>query len=138
MRTACFMLGIIALVGGAAPAGASAADAGQGVMGTLVLADGFGNEGSPCTGTDKFADIHPGAAVTLKDQRKGVVGSGVLGEGTWEAAIVGSDFVNCEFPFAFPVSAAKRYVVQVGSRKVGVVSQKALRANDWTLTITIG
>ncbi len=137
MRTACIILGIAALVGVAAPTAASAADPPQEVTGTVVLADGFGNEGSPCTGTGEFDDIEAGAAVTLKDKRKQVLGTGTLGAGTWEAAIVGSDFVNCEFPFAFPVSASKKYVVHVGSRKAGVVTQKALQANGWFLTITV-
>lgn len=137
MRTSLLFLAVLAIVGLGAPA-ASAAAAPQTIEGTVVLNDGFGNEGDPCVGTGKFADLAPGATVTVKDAHKKTVGSGVLGNGTWTAAMAGSDFVNCEFPFEVPVSATGKYAVQVGKRKAGTVSRKALTANDWVMTINVG
>jgi hypothetical protein len=131
------LLGILSIVGVGAPAASAASDVDQSIDGTLVLNDGFGNEGAPCEGSGKFADIKSGATVKMKDARKKVVGTGTLGDGTLVAAMPGSDFVNCEFPFTFPVSSSKSYAVQVGTRKAGVVSRKALVANDWILTINI-
>ena len=65
------------------------------------------------------------AKVTVRDQHQRVVGTGALGDGTWEAIGAGSTIVNCELPFAFPVSPAKRYLVEVGTRQVAMASQKA-------------
>lgn len=117
---------------------ASAAETTETIEGTVVLNDGFGNEGDPCVGTGKFADLKLGDTVTVKDARKRTIGSSVLGDGTWTAAITGSDFVRCEFPFEVPVPASRTYAVQVGKRKAGSVSRKALTANDWVMTISIG
>jgi hypothetical protein len=116
---------------------ASAATAEHAVVGTVVLNDGFGKEGAPCSGSGKYADIKPGAKVTLKDAHKKTLGAGTLGEGTWTAAITGSDFVQCELPFSLSVPSSRSYAVSVAKRKAGNVSQKALAANDWTLTVTI-
>jgi hypothetical protein len=137
MRTPWVILAVLAIVGFSAPV-ASAADTSQTIDGRVVLNDGFGTEGDPCVGTGKFADLKPGATVTVKDAHKKTIGSGALGDGTWTADITGSDFVHCEFPFTVPVSAAKTYVVRVGKRKAGSVSRKALLANDWVMTISVG
>jgi hypothetical protein len=138
MRIACLLFGIVAVTGVALPtAAAAASDRGQSVTGTVELAGGSGTEGTPCSGTGELADVKSGAKVTLRDLRGRVVGRGALGDGTWEAVVAGSTIVNCELPFAFSVAPAKRYVVEVGTRQVATVTQKALRADGWVLTVAV-
>jgi hypothetical protein len=138
MRIAFLVFGIVALTGVAVPTAASAAsDRGQNVTGTVELAGGSGTAGTRCAGAGDLADVKSGAKVTVRDQRQKVVGTGVLGDGTWEPIVAGSTIVSCEFPFAFPVAPAKRYVVEVGKRQVATVSAKALRADGYVLTVAV-
>jgi len=137
MRTLLSCLVVLAAFVVASPA-ASAAPAEHDIDGTVILNDGFGNEGEPCAGTGQYADITAGAKVTLKDTHKKTVGVATLDEGTWTAAVTGGDFVTCEFPFSLKVPTSRAYAVQIAKRKAGTVSAKALAANDWVLSISLG
>lgn len=137
MRYLLSCCAVIAAFAVASPA-AFAASAEHEINGTVILNDGFGNEGQPCAGTGQYADITAGAKVTLKDKHKKTVGVATLDQGTWTAAVTGGDFVTCEFPFSLKVPTSRTYAVQVGKRKAGTVSAKSLVANDWVLSITLG
>jgi hypothetical protein len=136
MRPLLFCLAGLAALTLTSPA-AFAAPAEHDIDGTVILNNGFGNEGEPCAGTGQYADITAGTKVTLKDTHKKTVGVATLDEGTWTAAITGGDFVTCQFPFSLKVPTSRAYAVQIAKRKAGTVSAKALVANDWVLSIRL-
>ena len=85
------------------------------VVGELLLAiDGSGaglRDGDGCTGKNGFSDIHEGIEVTVYDGKNEVVGSSLLGFGTYSNR-------GCSFNLTVPLVpfGRKVYRVEVGSQ----------------------
>lgn len=94
------------------------------VHGTLVLIGGGGyTTDTPCEGTSNglvdFSDMRSSTPIKILDASGTIIGSGLLGPGTYEATgggVTGSGS-QCKFTFLIPLDAAStHYQVVIGSR----------------------
>jgi hypothetical protein len=133
---AVLLLFSVFTIGGFAMPAAATADQYQTVDGTVRL-DAIGNEGAPCKGSGKVADIKVGAPVTVQDSKGHVIAKAKLLAGTLTEAFPGSDFVKCDFLFTMSVPSMSTYRFRVAKRDAGSITGRSLAANDGTVTISI-
>lgn len=81
------------------------------VSGSVTLKDGFGAEGTACTGNGGFSDIREGAQVVITDAKEATLGVGSLDAGKRDKA------GRCEFAFALDIPKGHQfYGIEVSHR----------------------
>ena len=129
---------VVAAAGVLALAGSGSLSPRHTVSGTFGLLDSDASfpsittSGSGCQGTGGYADISPGAQVTLKDGDGKILGTTQLstGSGTTTA---------CLFTFAIPnVPEVAFYSVEISHRGQVTNSLADLKSSGWTFSLTLG
>lgn len=88
--------------------------------------------GGTCKGTGGYSDMGPGRPVTVRDDTGKILASTTLGTGTGSSR-------RCVWVFTLPdVPEVSFYAVEVGRRGEVTYSLADMKANDWTVSLTLG
>lgn len=119
---------------GSSPSPKPAAAAAFVLTGTLTLAKGSPGSTGSCEGTDGYADITPGAAVTVYDAAGAVVGKDYLGNGS---SMSSTGYGACEFQFSVQSvpEGSKFYQVEISHRGKLTVSAEDAKAGRFASSL---
>ena len=129
---------VLAVAGGLALVASGALTPHHTITGDYILVDSTGNppliavDGSACRGTGGYADIAPGAPVTLRDGAAALLGTTTLSGGSGSAT-------ECDFTFSFAnVPEVGAYTVEVSGRGAVTNALDDMKAQDWTFALRLG